>query len=184
VLFIVNEHPGLSNVHVATAQSLLQHHTAVEIHFASFSKLKNTLDRVSSFAKRHEPSAKDIIFHALGGVSYLIAMGNYPHIGCDEDGLIGSITKPGLEGIKRLTGDMQIYLDPWEQEDHLAHFRQLTDLIDKVDPAVVVLDTIFSPAIEATRAKNRLHAFITPNIVIDNFPSEQPWLGMLWKYPA
>jgi hypothetical protein len=185
ILFIVNEHPGLSNVHVATAQSLLQSHSDIEVHFASFKKLNNTLARVSSFAKRHEPSsAKDIIFHPLDGVSYLSAFDSYPHIGYDEDGKTGAISKPGMEGIKRIAGDMQIYLDPWQEEDHLAHFRQLSDLIDEVDPAVVVLDTIFSPAIEATRAKNRLHAFITPNIVIDNFPSEQPWLGMLWKYPA
>jgi hypothetical protein len=183
-LFIVNEHPGLSNVHVATAQSLLQSHSDIEIHFASFKKLNNTLTRVSSFAKRHEPSAKDVIFHSLGGVSYLSAMESYPQIGYDEDGKIGAISKPGIEGIKRIAGDMQIFLDPWQEEDHLAHFRQLSDLIEEIDPAVVVLDTIFFPAIEATRAKNRLHAFITPNIVIDNFPGEQPWLGMLWKYPA
>jgi hypothetical protein len=184
VLYIANEHPGLSNVHVATAQSLLQHHPDIEVHFASFKKLENTLARVSSFAKRHEASAKDIVFHPLGGVSYLTAMESYPQIGTDEDGKIGAISKPGMEGIKRIAGDMQIYLDPWQEEDHLAHFHQLSDLIDEIDPAVVVLDTIFFPAIEATRAKNRLHAFITPNIVIDNFPGEQPRLGMLWKYPA
>jgi len=184
VLYIVNEHPGLSNVHVATAQSLLQYHSDIEIHFASFQKLKNTLARVSSFAKLHDSSAKDIIFHPLAGVSYYAAFENYAFVGFDEDGKIGAISKPGMEGIKRIAREMQIYLDPWQEEDHLAHFRQLSNLIDEVDPAVVVLDTIFSPAIEATRAKNRLHAFITPNIVIDNFPSEQPWLGMLWKYPA
>jgi len=184
VLFIVNEHPGLSNVHVATAQSLLQSHSDIEVHFASFEKLSGTLARVSSFSKSDAPSAKDIIFHPLAGVSYLIAMESYAQIGYDEDGRIGAISKPGLEGIKRIADDMQIYLDPWEQEDHLAHFRQLSELIDEVDPAVVVLDTIFFPAIEATRAKNRLHAFITPNILIDNFPGEQPRAGMLWKYPA
>lgn len=183
-LFIVNEHPGLSNVHVATAQSLLQHQPHIEVHFASFNKLNKTLARVSSFAKHYEPSSKGIIFHPLAGASYTAAMDNYPQIGYDEDGKIGAITKPGMEGIKRIAGDMQIFLDPWQQEEHLAHFHQLTKLIDEVNPAVVVLDTIFFPAIEATRARNRLHAFITPNIVIDNFPGEQPWLGMLWKYPA
>lgn len=79
---------------------------------------------------------------------------------------------------------MQIALDPWNQEDHLALFRHISKLIEDVDPAVVVLDTMFSPAIEATRAANRLHAFITPNMLVDNFPDKQPWLGMLWKYPA
>jgi hypothetical protein len=60
----------------------------------------------------------------------------------------------------------------------------LKTVIDKVDPAVVVLDTVFIPAIEATREKNRQYAVITPNQVIDNFITVQPYGSMFWKYPA
>lgn len=184
VLYLVLEHPGLSNVHAATAQSLLQSHPEVEIHFASFPKLEKPLARVSSFAKTHQPQAKDINFHTINAPSYYDAVDEYPHITPDEDGKLGAIAPPGMEGLVRIMGDMQIFLDPWKQEDHLEIYRQLIDIIDKVDPAVVALDTVFSPAIEATRARNRVHAFITPNMLIDNFPGEQPWGGMLWKYPA
>lgn len=183
-LFIVNEHPGLSNVHAATAQSLLQFHPDVEIHFASFPRLEKTLARVSEFAKREAPQARDIIFHSLGGLSYYDAYVHHPHLYPDEDGKLGSIAPPGVEGIKALGRNIQIYMDPWKQEEHLAHFQQLTALIDEVDPAIVVLDTILPPAIEATRAKNRLHAFISPNMLVDTFPGKQPWMGMLWEYPA
>ncbi|KAM0718518.1 hypothetical protein Q7P37_005588 [Cladosporium fusiforme] len=185
VLFVVNEHPGLSNVHAATAQSLLQFHPDVEVHFASFPRLGKSLNRISEFAKRHEPQSKDIIFHPLAGLSYTETFPtHHPHIDMDEDGKIGGISEPGIEGIKRLGKDMQIFLDPWNQEEHLSLYQQILALIDEVDPAMIALDTIFSPAIEATRARNRLHAFITPNMLVDNFPGEQPWLGMLWKYPA
>jgi hypothetical protein len=184
VLYIVSEHPGHSNVHAATAQSLLQTHPDIEIHFASFPKISNTLERVSQFAKRHEPRAKDIIFHQLNGTSFHEAFENYPHLSFDEDGKIGAISPPGTEGIKGLAKDIQVFVAPWHQEDHLAHFRQVSDLIERVDPAVICLDTMFAPAIEATRALNRLHAFITPNMLVDNFLAEQPRLGFLWKYPA
>lgn len=171
-------------MHAATAQSLLQHHLDIEIHFASFPKLGKTLERVSTFAKQHESQARDIIFHPLKGTSFHEAFDFYKHLSHKEDGTIGAITPPGMEGIKRLAADIQIFIAPWNQEDHLAHYDQVLDLIDKIDPAVICLDTMFSAAIEATRARNRLHAFITPNILVDNFPGEQPWMGMLWKYPA
>ncbi|RYP71923.1 hypothetical protein DL771_004526 [Monosporascus sp. 5C6A] len=54
-------------------------------------------------------------------------------------------------------------------------------VIDEVDPALVVLDVFFRPAIHATRKQNRLHAFITPNTLIESFPLEQPYLGWLWN---
>lgn len=183
-LFIVNEHPGLSNVHLATAQSLLQYHPDIEIHFASFPRLEKAVVRISQFAKQHDPQARDIIFHPLSGLSYYDAFDQYPHLLPDQDGRLGSVSPPGLEGIKELGKNMQIYIDPWAKEEHLAHFQRITALIDEIDPAIVALDTIFPPAIEAARATNRLHAFITPNMLVDNFPAEQPWMGMLWKYPA
>jgi hypothetical protein len=184
VLFIVTDHPGHHNVHAATAQSLLQANPDIEVHFVSFPRINKTLSNVSKFAKQHEPRAKDITFHPLTGVSFHQAMDFYESIKLDEDGRIGAISPPGLEGIERLASDIQLFIAPWQQEDHLAHYRQVSDIIERIDPAVVCLDTMFAPAIEATRAMNRLHAFITPNILVDNFIAEQPWLGFLWKYPA
>jgi hypothetical protein len=184
ILYITSEHPGHSNVHAATAQSLLQNNPDIEIHFASFPRLAKTVSRVSTFAKQHEPRAKDIIFHPLNGTSFHEAFDYYDHLTPDEDGKIGAIQPPGVEGIKALAKDIQVFIAPWHQETHLAHYRQVIDLINQVDPAVVCLDTMFAPAIEATRALNRQHAFITPNILVDNFLDRQPWLGMLWKYPA
>ena len=184
VLYIVSEHAGHSNVHAATAQSLLQNDPDIEIHFASFPKLANTVSRVTKFAKKHEPRVKEIVFHPLKGPSFHEAFEHYDHLTMDEDGRIGAISPHGTEGIKALAKDIQIFIAPWQQEDHLAHYRQVVDIIQEVNPAVVCLDTMFAPAIEATRALDRLHAFITPNILVDNFPDRQPWLGMLWKYPA
>ncbi|KAK7951071.1 2-hydroxyacylsphingosine 1-beta-galactosyltransferase [Apiospora aurea] len=79
---------------------------------------------------------------------------------------------------------MQRFVSPWSGGEHLNIYNQVKSIIDELNPAVVVLDTALRPALNATRDKNRLHAFITPNTLIDNFPAEQPWAKMLWKYPA
>ncbi|KAI1861171.1 hypothetical protein JX265_009790 [Neoarthrinium moseri] len=90
---------------------------------------------------------------------------------------------PGLGGIDQICRDIQFYISPWSGEDHYVLYHRLVDIIDQVDPAVVVLDTVFRPGIDATRERKRLHAFISPNTLIDNFAMDQPWGSMFWKYP-
>lgn len=178
VLFLVNIEPGLSNAHVATASSLLENNPDIEVHFASFPKLGKKLERISAFARTKTSEARDVFFHELKSPSYgdaVAAAGksilNIPH-------------PPGAAGIAHLCRDMQIWISPWTVEAHMAVYEELTSIIHEVDPAVVVLDTLFRPAIDATRDNNRHHAIITPNTVIDNFLADQPHGSMFWKYPA
>ncbi|KAF4982993.1 hypothetical protein FZEAL_1494 [Fusarium zealandicum] len=177
-LFFVNKEHGLSNVHVATASALLEHYPDIDVHFASFSELASKLDRVSRFSRKKTPEARDIIFHKLRGASYADAVhkagkriDNIPH-------------PPGAAGIGHLCRDIQTWIAPWTVQDHLALYGELVSLIDEIDPAVVVLDPLFRPGLDATRDKNRLHAIITPNTVLDNFLGDQPYGSMFWKYPA
>ncbi|KAH8881836.1 UDP-Glycosyltransferase/glycogen phosphorylase [Thozetella sp. PMI_491] len=184
VLFLALEHNGLSNVHLATTQALLEQYPDIKVHFASYPKLAKKLPRLTSFAQRREPKAQEVSFHLLVGLSYFEAIKLHGEDFADEDGHLSSVQPPGLAGVKQLARSMQRYLAPWSAEDHLALHDNIGKIIDEVDPAVVVLDTLFMPAIEATRGRKRLHAFITPNTLLENFVGEQPWLGMLWKYPA
>ncbi|KAH9907429.1 UDP-Glycosyltransferase/glycogen phosphorylase [Xylariomycetidae sp. FL2044] len=176
-LFLVTGDFGLSNVHLATAQALLEQHSDVQLHFASFAPMASRLERISSFAKGPSREGK-IIFHPLHGMAVIDT--------CRAHGknTSNSIHPPGWSGISQLCKDMQLYISPWSGEDHLAIYDQISLIIDDVDPAIVVLDTLFRPAIDATRDKNRLHAIISPNTLIENFPAEQPWGKMFWKYPA
>ncbi|KAI4864930.1 hypothetical protein F4820DRAFT_470071 [Hypoxylon rubiginosum] len=179
VLFLVNSEAGLSNVLVATAKSLLEEHPAVEIHFASFAPLAPQLERISSYIHTKDPSnpAQDVVFHQLPDLSWTRAiklsgrtMSNMAH-------------PPGLDGISQICKDIQFYVSPWSGEDHYVLYQRLIDIIDQVDPAIIVLDTVFRPGIDATRERNRLHASISPNTLIDNFVMEQPYGSMFWKYP-
>ncbi|KAI1264964.1 hypothetical protein F5Y18DRAFT_389026 [Xylariaceae sp. FL1019] len=173
VLFLVNAEHGLSNVHLATAQALLERHPHVQSHFGSFKEMAPRLEHLSSHMKI--PHERDIGFHPIDGPSFREAHG--------KTGSTGSHF-PGWAGVGHQCKDMQLYMAPWIGEEHLAIYEQIGRLIDEVDPAVVVLDVFFRPAIDATRDKNRLHAFISPNTLIDAFPTYQPWGKMFWKYPA
>ncbi|KAI0205286.1 hypothetical protein F4808DRAFT_448318 [Astrocystis sublimbata] len=174
-LFLVNSEAGLSNVLVATAQALLEDHPAVSVHFASFSPIKPQIDRISSYSRSRNP--RGIIFHQLPNLTLTRAvkqsgrnMSNMAH-------------PPGLAGIDQICRDIQFYISPWSGEDHYTLYERLIEIIDEVDPAIIVLDTVFRPGIDATRERNRLHAFISPNTLLDNFVMTQPWGSMLWKYP-
>ncbi|KAI1735808.1 hypothetical protein F4680DRAFT_434519 [Xylaria scruposa] len=175
-LFLVTSDYGLSNVHVATAHALLERHPHIQLHFGSFAPMAPKLERVSSHNRR--PHSKDIVFHQIKGLSVIDT--------CRAFGkkTSNSIHPPGWAGIGQLCKDMQLYVSPWTGEDHLNIYEQIKRIIDTVDPAVVVLDTPFRPAIDATRDMNRLHAIVSPNTLIESFPAEQPWGKMFWKYPA
>ena len=175
-LFLVNSEHGLSNVHVATAQALLERYPHIQVEFASFAPLGPRLSRVSSYSRK-TANVREIAFHQLDGLSLTHAIVSTGH-SADE-----ALHPPGLAGIEFVKRNMQFYISPWSGEAHLAMYEQVKQILAAVDPAVVVLDTMLRPALDATRDQNRLHAIITPNTLIDNFPTEQPWAAMLWKYP-
>ncbi|KAF5018437.1 hypothetical protein F66182_9582, partial [Fusarium sp. NRRL 66182] len=157
---------------------MLENHPDIEVHFGSFSKLAGKLERVSRFSRKRTPEARDIVFHTLQDPSYGETLANAGKV------LDNIPHPPGLAGISHLCKDMQAFISPWTGEEHFALYQEMGSLIDEIDPAVVVLDTLFRPAIDATRDKNRQHAIITPNQIVDNFIGEQPYGGMFWKYPA
>lgn len=75
-------------------------------------------------------------------------------------------------------------LDPWSGPQHIAIFEELSQLIQEVDPSVVMLDSLFGPSLDATREQNRRHAILSANALINNFAEIQPYASILWKYPA
>lgn len=179
VLFLANAEYGLSNVHIATAYSLLENYPDIDVHYASFPEARNKIARVSSSARTKDPTAGDITFHPLSGKSFKTVIEDTGGEWIDR-----AILPPGAAGLAALTKELEILLAPWSVEEHMELYDQIGALIDEVDPAVVVLETFFRPAIDSTRDKHRQHAIITPNTLVDNFQAEQPYGKMFWKYPA
>jgi hypothetical protein len=155
---------------MATIQALHEQHPGIEVHVASFASVERRLQRVSSTAH----------FHALKSQGYVEAIFAAVGVGA----LLDFAMKPGLAGVPKLAGAVQLWISPWSNEEHFRIYEESSALFDDVDPAVVVLDTFMWPAISAVRDKSRLHAFITPNMPADTFVYEQPYLKGFWYYPV
>ncbi len=181
VLLLMSEQHGLGNVHLATAQALLENHPWVDVHVASFAKTGPRVDRVSSFVARKQPGggSAGITFHELPGPDYGGAIMQAGKTIVDH-----AAVTPGWAGISAIVKDLQLYLAPWSAEDHYAIYQAINVIVADLDPAVLVLDSAFRPAIDAARDGNRLHVMISPNTVADVFVAEQPYGKALWKYPA
>lgn len=148
ILMAVNSENGLSNVHMATAFSLAKDDASVEIHIASFDKLRPEVERVSAAA-----GGKPFTFHSFNTSSQAIVFDR--NFGSEE----ALISAPGLQSVRRFTSNVEKFFIPWAVDEYFTIFSKTTDLINTIDPAVVVLDSLLPPAIDATRQADRVHAF-------------------------
>ncbi|KFY25088.1 hypothetical protein V491_01899 [Pseudogymnoascus sp. VKM F-3775] len=178
VLFVTNEHPGFYNVHISAVYSLLEKHPQIEIHYASFPKVEKRVQQISSLAAKRGSTAKDVAFYPLTGLGYVDTVEKF----------LGNQTftthRPGLSAGDHFAKYMGTYIAPWSAEEYWILYESCDRLIDEIDPAVIIIDTFFGPAVDAARDRRRLHALITPNILSDLLPAKQPAWTLFWKYPA
>ncbi|PNP56589.1 hypothetical protein THARTR1_03285 [Trichoderma harzianum] len=176
VLILTDSHHGLCNAHLATVSALVENHPSVEVHYASFSSIASDVERISENARASNPEAK-IHWHQLEGpsiVDEIKAMSSLREI----------VTPPGLPGLKAFANMVPFFLTAWSDEAHLSLYQQTVDIIQKVDPAIVVLDSLLRPGIDAAVNLNRTRAYITPNALADLVGAVQPRGGFFWKYPG
>lgn len=145
VLFLTTEQHGSSNVHLATSFALLEHHPSVKVHYASFHAYANRVARISEAATRKHPAAQQIQFHQLPEPSFLTA-------GILAGRRVADITHPpGYRGLSDAMRDMQIFMSPWSAEDHYTLYAAIMNILEEVDPAVVVLEAMLAPAFDASK---------------------------------
>lgn len=178
VLFLTDSAHGLANVHLATGFALLQHHPHLDVHYASFPLLEPSVARVSAAARKKTPRAKPIAWHALPGPDYVSALWRHWR---DSEGIVGA---PGWAGVGKIVHDMSVSMAPWEADEYWQLYSAVLQLLDEVDPAIVLVDALFHPAMDAARNAGRAHAVVSPNGLADVLAPDQPWGGMFWKYPA
>ncbi|KAE9367046.1 glycosyltransferase family 1 protein [Stipitochalara longipes BDJ] len=181
VLFLALAESGQINVQLATAQALMEKHPKIEIHFASFPKVAEKVARVSSFALKKTSSAQEIMFHSLPGPDRIEAVQRQMNCSGPLECLAHP---PGARGAAVLAQQIELALWSWSGEEHRAIYDRVIEITQQVDPAVVVVDYAFRPAIDATLKLNRLYLIISPLAMADLFGILQPYGGALWKYPS
>jgi hypothetical protein len=178
VLFMSNSAAGLANVLFATSHALISEYRELEVHFATFPPRAADISTIS----KSSPKSKPIIFHSFKGQNYVDAIRAHSHDG--KEVIEQVINPPGLAGLSKLCENMQNFLMPWGAEEYLYLYHEALKVLEEVDPAIVAVDPLFGPGLDAIRATGRNHAIISPNSLKDNFADKQPWLSILWKYPA
>ncbi|KAK8004145.1 hypothetical protein PG989_003864 [Apiospora arundinis] len=164
-LFIINTLNGLHNVHIATIQALQEKHPHVKVHVLSWSPIESKVKKLGG----------DVEFHALAGQWYIEALADAAGFS-----LLADFADPlTVAGWLKMIDYVQLWMGPWTGPAHLDLIQEIGDVVDQLDPAVVVLDTFMWPGIDMAREKKRLHAYIVPNMLADNFVFMQPWLGGL-----
>ena len=57
-------------------------------------------------------------------------------------------------------------------------------VIEELNPAVVVIDSLFGPGFDACHSTNRKFVMSSPNAPLDIARMHQPWLKGFWHYPV
>jgi hypothetical protein len=171
VLFLTLASSGQINVQLATAQALMEKHPNIKIHFASFTQAAHTeaaqkVARMSSFALRKILSAQEIMFHEIPGPDRQEAMQKQ----MDCAGPLECFAHPpGARGCSVLARQLEKVLWSWIGEEHVAIYHRIIEITRQVDPAVVVVNYTFRPAVNATQQQNQLHAIVSPLALVDVF---------------
>ena len=182
VLFVTNEESGLGNVALATSNAILLNHPSIEVHYASFRKAAAAAAKISEYVQksnssRNTSSNAALRFHLLSGPSLGAAINAQ---GLSTDTLL---SKPGLAGLTTLLHTMLLCLLPWSGPEYVALYKDIVSKIEEIDPAVVVVDTMLPPAVDAARNLKRKYVMLSANSLKDYVWMKQPWGSGWWKIP-
>jgi len=174
VLLLSNADHGFGNVVLATASALLAEQPQLEVHFGTFKKFIEPLQRINEMKKKSAGSVKTYIFTGPDSVEAAELLS-----GSRES----SMQYPGLRGFEKFVHLVKTGTQPLDVETHLQTYRQVIDLIGKVNPSVIAIEPMFAAAIDAAVATNTRYVLLVPNTLKDAYAVKQPWAAVLWKYP-
>ncbi|KAJ3543981.1 hypothetical protein NM208_g3289 [Fusarium decemcellulare] len=180
ILFFTNSDYGQANVILATVYELMRSTSNIEIHIASFQRLRHAIEDTIGLAMDnavgHAPAR--LIFHGLEGRSQFEAA-----IGPDVD-LFEAYDRPvtffnAAHTILKIDGIMQ----PWSPEEFADLYQQTISVLDDVKPDLTVVEPLFTPALTACNHLGINWIVLSPNTIKDFAIPLQPRLAPLWKYP-
>jgi hypothetical protein len=183
LLFMTNSEHGAANVHLAVSYEILTQYPDVEVHFLSFPGLEKQVRAVSTQASETVPGAAKvapIIFHTLPGLSISKTIGS--QFKTEFQNVITH--PPGVAGAIQSYKAVAAFAAAWTGEEHLKIYAAAASSIQDINPALVVLDPVLIPGIEACRDLKMKYAILSPNPMSQTILPQQPRGAMLWKYPA
>lgn len=182
VLFLTNSELGQASLCLAVAHELL-HQPTYNVHIASFEPLRNAVSqlniRAAAFLSPTCQSISTATFHVISGLSMRQALEQRcsfnPAHAFQLHGL-------GYDAAIQAYRDVLVRaLAPWTGEEYMTVYRGCEEVVDGVDPALIVVDPLFTQAVDACRQLKKKYVVLSPNTFKEHVA--QPWLANLWKYP-
>lgn len=184
ILFLTNSELGQASVCLAVAHEFLLRPTYT-IHIASFAPLRSSISQlnlraisflpVSSRSARVRPAT----FHILPGPSMKQALEQRDHFDASKAFCLHGL---GFQAARQAYKDVLTKIvAPWGGEEYIAIYRECLNVVGRVHPDLVVVDPLFTPALDAVRSIRERFVVLSPNTFKEHVV--QPKLGNLWKYP-
>lgn len=188
ILLLTNSELGEANVFLATCHALLQRDPQVQLHFATFSGLEDTVDKTWQHARVSAPEAEQITFHAIRGISmtdgvmHYLSANNIPV----KDGYFPeSFSLPlGFVNTKRAIRDAVPIFVPYDGPQLATIFSSIVAIIKEVEADLVVVDSLMTAALTACYHLGVKFVSLSPNSIKDFAAASQPRAAGLWKFPA
>jgi hypothetical protein len=169
VLFITSSDHGQANVILAVAGQLAHHGaSSFTVHIASTAALGPRVAQLGTRAK----------FHLLPGCSMF---GGYLEAGQRLDAMFH---RPGMSGAVSSFNNVSKMMQHWMNGRYMTLYQTCVELLQELAPAVVVVDPVCAPEIDACRMLGQKLVILSPMGLKDLLGPVQPWAGVLWKYPA
>ena len=184
VLFMTYSEHGQAQIHLSTAFELLSQ-PDVEVHVASFEELAPRTVQISQLFNQQDESShlKKINFHLIDYPSMVKAAPDKR-----------PMHRPGFFGAMDGCRNMTRYLLCWKPAQHIGIVQRCAEIVDEVRPDLVVVDSLFSQALDMCRQKLALKDILPPEgrpeyVLLSpldfsmSLTDVQPGLAGWWKYP-
>ena len=184
VLFFTHSEHGQAQVHLSTAYELLSQPN-VELHVASFEELAPRTVQISQFFDQQNESSpkREIKFHLI----------DYPSMKKLKKSS-EAVHPGGFFGALGAYRNMIRILLCWSPAQYVGMVQRCSDIVDEVQPDVVVVDSLFSQALDMCRQRfarkdeplredRAKYAILSPLDFSTTLSDIQPALAAWWKIP-
>ncbi|THW62868.1 UDP-glucoronosyl and UDP-glucosyl transferase family protein [Aureobasidium pullulans] len=177
LLFVTNSELGQAGVILAVAYEFLVRRE-YDVHIASFPALQSSIDHLNDTAFRlSNGTCSAITFHHLSGKSMKEA--------APPGTEFLDLHPPGIKGaLFAYDNVLPATFAPWHGVEYMIGYSSTIEIINHVAPRLVVVDPLFSQAVDASNAIGQKCMILSPNTFKELVLDRQPSGGALWKFPA
>ncbi|TRM69953.1 glycosyltransferase family 1 protein [Schizophyllum amplum] len=182
ILFLTWGEYGQSSVHLATAFELYSRRfPGVDIHIASSVHLEARFDQVKARIDRSSgrtDSQGNILFHVALAKSY-------EEVASDGGGFIwNTMEHPPMHRQTHGFPDIAHAMCPYPPDEYVRGINSCAELIQKLSPDAVLVDMLFSQAIDACKLLHQRYIILSPLPGCDMTSGNQSYYSSLFYYPS